>query len=77
MNTRFLKEAESLLLKILAIPGVSGRENEIMHFSCGGFVRPAPAKSLRFDRLPPEKRGQVPFAGTARDQPVGARLRTN
>ena len=32
MNSSFLKEAESLVLELLAIPGVSGREGEVMQF---------------------------------------------
>ena len=32
MNTEFLKQAESLLMELLAIPGVSGREDEVVRF---------------------------------------------
>ena len=53
MKTPFLSLAESLLLKLLAIPGISGREGRVMRFLARQLSQAdAPAEALRFDRAP-------------------------
>lgn len=53
MGNEFLKNAESLVLELLAIPGVSGREGEVLQFIARRLRQAgAPADAIRFDRVP-------------------------
>jgi tripeptide aminopeptidase len=53
MSTEFLKSAESIVLELLAIPGVSGQESEIQQW-IARRLRQAGARDevVRFDRAP-------------------------
>jgi tripeptide aminopeptidase len=54
MNAAFLKEAEKLVLELLTIPGVSGREGKVMQFIAQRLREAgAPENAIRFDRIPP------------------------
>lgn len=53
MVASFLKNAESLVLELLAIPGVSGRESEVMQYIARRLRQAgAPAEAIRFDKVP-------------------------
>ncbi|RPI58202.1 MAG: M20/M25/M40 family metallo-hydrolase, partial [Planctomycetaceae bacterium] len=53
MSTPFLKNAESLVLELLAIPGVSGCESEVMQFIARRLRQAGvPAEAMRFDQVP-------------------------
>ena len=62
MNATFLKNAESLVLKLMAIPGVSGRESKVMEYIAGQLHKAgAPKNAVRFDNVHSrgEKNGEV------------------
>lgn len=62
MSTAFLKKAESLVLELLAISGVSGEENEVLQTIARRLGEAgAPAEAIRFDRVPQPspKQGEV------------------
>ena len=62
MNAAYLKDAESLVLKLMAIPGVSGRENKVMEYIAGQLHKAgAPKSAIRFDNVHRrgEKNGEV------------------
>jgi tripeptide aminopeptidase len=62
MSTSFLKEAESLVLELLAIPGVSGQEGEVVQFIAQRLGQAgAPSGAIRFDQPP----RLSPIGGTA------------
>jgi len=51
MTSAFEKNAEQLVLKLMAIPGASGEEGRVMEFIAARLRRAgAPEGSLRFDR---------------------------
>jgi tripeptide aminopeptidase len=53
MNTSFPTDAESLVLELLAMPGVSGQEGEVVRFIAQRLRQAgAPAEAIRFDRPP-------------------------
>ena len=53
MSTSFLKDAESLVLELLAMPGVSGQEGEVVRFIAQRLRQAgAAAEAIRFDRPP-------------------------
>jgi len=53
MSTAFLKDAEALVLELLAIPGISGREGAVMQFIDRRLRRAgAAAAAIRFDQPP-------------------------
>ncbi len=53
MNTSFLKDAESLVLELLAIPGLSGQEGKVTQFIAQRLRQAGtPAGTIRFDRPP-------------------------
>lgn len=57
MNAAFLKNAESLVLKLMAIPGVSGREGDVMSFIVEQLKQAgAPEKCIKVD--PVHRRGE-------------------
>jgi tripeptide aminopeptidase len=62
MNTPFLKDAESLVLELLAIPGISGQEGKVVKFLHQRLRQAgAPAAAIRSD-LPPRS---SPVSGEA------------
>ena len=51
MSTSFLKDAESLVMELLAIPGMSGQEGEVVRFLAQRLGQAgAPADAIRSDR---------------------------
>ena len=62
MKAAFLKDAESLVLKLMAIPGVSGREGKVMECIVGQLHKAgAPKSAVQFDNVHRrgEKNGEV------------------
>ncbi len=62
MKAAFLKNAESLVLKLMAIPGVSGREGKVMECIAGQLHKAgAPKNAVQFDNVHRrgEKNGEV------------------
>jgi tripeptide aminopeptidase len=54
MSNSFLKDAESLVMELLAVPGLSGREGEVVQFIAQRLRQAgAPADAIHSDRPPP------------------------
>ena len=58
MKAAFLKNAESLVLKLMAIPGVSGRESKVMECIAGQLHKAgAPKSAVKFDNVHRGRKG--------------------